>query len=476
MTQLLDIDSNFVCHRRQSQEGWYCPRMNLALVQSMREDLVNHEYNHFNLHVATPYGAFYSGLNSLAERLVIDYCQQVRRDRPNLKIKTPIYDHALALKTRSESEVESSEDRKYFDEVMGKYIVPWSRLVSLMSLMEGGMSAQATGPMMLDGHQLLGEFERLWYARSGRAVPNTILAISAEDCMNGTGCPLSVLEDGRKAGIGASHLIEAVATMLESKAGFLLPDDETQSDDFVEYRLVWGWYVLQLLEAGIYDKTKFLQYRNTFLVLANVSLFIPAGPYFAELRPENSRWRDIHPGWRFIKAVVASLKLGLVENVQLNGLEYSDAVCRECGWPTVSEFLEFGENLDDNGELAELIRASFAHQKNAQKAVPDMDKTSENWNNFTHRFGLLTWVSANDHFVHAFQDAEACNHHVQRAIVSEWTWTVMLGGKPVPGQVFDFGVSFSTLFDNSVQSDADIYERLAETNPWMQPRHYENFE
>lgn len=463
---LSEIDRNYLDARRRSARGWYAPRLNLIYVESADAVLLNHELNHFIVHMATPYGTLFKGLNALADRLVLDYCKWMRRAAPDEAIVAPIY--KFASKVRA-ADILGIAPEPFLSSV-DRYISPWSSLIALGSIFEGGLSRAACRPKMMEAIKLLATFERLWYGRAGRSNSAPALQIPVNDFCDGTACPLSPLPDGRWVGVGARHLIEGIATCVESEGGFL-HDESEAIEDFVEYRLFWGWYIPLLLRAGVCDRERAIATRNTFMVLANLALFIPAGPYFCELRREGHSWRDIHPGWRFLKAATGSIELGLIDDLQRDGLAFADEVCRKCGWPTVSDFFDHATALPDENGLADATRLAFAHQKAAQARDFDAVAVAGLWDRYMQAYGPAIWVEDAGQFVCALDTAER-NALAINLFISRWCDTVMVTGQPTPNRVFALGLPLGELFYRTGLSNEELFRLYIERNGWMDPAFY----
>lgn len=76
-------------------------------------------------------------------------------------------------------------------------------------------------------------------------------------------------------------------------------------------------------------------FKNTFLALCDLALNIPI-QFAGSARSHPINWIDLHPGWRFVRALSAARSLKPIRRYDADYGRFVGALCRQLGWSTPS--------------------------------------------------------------------------------------------------------------------------------------------
>jgi tetratricopeptide (TPR) repeat protein len=168
-------------------------------------------------------------------------------------------------------------------------------------------------------------------------------------------------------GLTTRNILEAQARLLELRAlgtvgAFELADEVMREGDSSNESAV-----LRLM--GAIHGVKF-QYSpeqlTTVAALIDLALFVPLDPGCTRLWSKCQLWEDIHPAHRYVSAVQATEKLGLLEKME-DYDRYLESVCDVAGWLRPQEILsatlpvlEKGGSIYDRFAVA-LLRLRSEH-------------------------------------------------------------------------------------------------------------------
>lgn len=314
-----------------------------------------HELSHYYLHVSTPYGFFLRRLSRLSDSCAIGYCLEFQQAFSGRRIPYPIYVFSRNWLTRKEASAPTPEEY-VLTHTIRKHVKPWSHLRFLLEVMEGsgwGDLAQSN------------ERAKDFLNRSPKRALDFLLEFEAMEAShfpvgNKTGAPpLKPIPDerpacpfipdslGRYSAFGGHHVFEGVAQVIENPYNIT----EEHIAQNMDYWLLW-LATISSFESTPTSQEKATGLVNTFLALCDLSLFTPVGALYRSLRTETMDWTDIHPGYRFMKALQASRKIGFLTELSSDKLlAYQESICARLGWPSPREFILLGIFLEGNKEL-----------------------------------------------------------------------------------------------------------------------------
>jgi hypothetical protein len=140
------------------------------------------------------------------------------------------------------------------------------------------------------------------------------------------------LDGSRETPIGAAALLESRAFFLELGLGYQPP----RPQDGIYFDAIGAIYNALKPHNCSPDEI-----RDTFLVIADLSLYTPIGRY-ATLRKKNS-WTEVHPGYRLLSLADVARITGPFKSADRIGIfEYQDKLCNELSWVGPREFLVTG--------------------------------------------------------------------------------------------------------------------------------------
>lgn len=455
--------------RSDGGTGWYSPRLNVGVVSSTTEPVMDHEFNHFQFQYSNTHGYLSTTLHRTAEELVIAYCRERLAKTGGGPITAPIYPAVRRAIRESGEDAVSAAAREC--------IVPWSHLSHLERIFDGGGEA-SLGEVGCDtAVAILHAFEE----RMAEPPPNgarlrPFPAVLADASLKA--CP-RFRHGPTEFCVGASHLLEAVASIVESTNQELLDGATGALTSASLYWSLWAWFVSEMVGRGViietgapFTEAHLLRLRHTFLAIAQLALFVPCGRHFGSLRSRWTTWADVHPGYRFLNIVSEMERFGFIDDVQTGTLPLSDVICRHFGWPRIAEFFDASESLQAARPYDEAIKLSFAHQKVVQRALVNESENEQRLMAFLQECGPVFFSQGTLPAVHWFRDEGPLNRAVQTAIVSEWCWIVCMVGPPTRDSVLNFGVDLSKVYNDAQVTADSLYGRLVRDNPFMDARHY----
>ncbi|MCS5692623.1 hypothetical protein NZK33_11585, partial [Cyanobium sp. FGCU-6] len=100
----------------------------------------------------------------------------------------------------------------------------------------------------------------------------------------------------------------------------------------------------------------------TFLPLSELALFTPVGHIYGCLRTANNSWSDIHPGYRFVKAVNCLNTSDWIESMDPDQCKLLQIrICNRLGWSMPDQFLQIGASLHlEQDSSRYLVRHKYA--------------------------------------------------------------------------------------------------------------------
>jgi hypothetical protein len=84
----------------------------------------------------------------------------------------------------------------------------------------------------------------------------------------------------------------------------------------------------------------YLKTHRTFQALAELALFTPIGYYYSPLRTKDMEWYDIHPGHRFMRALIIIAEFNIWIEAEQDIIDYQNDLCEIMKWIKPRVFLE----------------------------------------------------------------------------------------------------------------------------------------
>lgn len=317
---------------------------------STAANITAHELNHYWLHSSTPYGAVLDELAELAGRETIQYCAGLYND--GQPIPMPAVEVARAFKERRIS----SERFGRLRSLAGRHVVPWTHDVLLENWFEGRDLRSVRSADLARLLRWLIDYED----RSRAMRPDEELftdppppfadyqrrfVLFWASFLDSNERPAFPTIGTREAGarpLGAQHLFEACAQQVERV-------DETFWNRAPRsvLDLYWGLFASFVANyPGTADSADgFRSVVSTFMVVADLALFIPVGRVYGRLREDSMRWEDLHPGWRLQQLLNVLTPGDWLEGVDDQAPRLQSRLSIALGWPQPDQFLALGARL-----------------------------------------------------------------------------------------------------------------------------------
>jgi tetratricopeptide (TPR) repeat protein len=171
-------------------------------------------------------------------------------------------------------------------------------------------------------------------------------------------------------GLTTRDILEAQARLLELRAlgsvgAFELADQVMREGDSTNQSTV-------LKVMGAIQGVRFqypVELLTTVSALIDLALFVPFDPACRRLWSKCQLWEDIHPAHRYVRAVRASEKLGLLEKME-DYDRYLEEVCNVAGWLRPQEILSATlPALDKGGSIYDRFAAALLRIRNEHPGV-----------------------------------------------------------------------------------------------------------
>jgi hypothetical protein len=324
---------------------------------ALGQDLVFiHELSHFLQTATTPYGLFLHFLDCFQNRKVRDLCQSYMAVNPAGKIYIP------ARNWLRES------NGSFFESLRRDYLQPWEAAAFLRNVLEGLQNCSAS--KAIKALRMIDVVDEVSYSDQQQACP----PINYQSCR-----------------IGGHDVCEFAATLLEVIEIFSSARHGSPPS-VLEPLLDRHFSGYDALFKHVYDHTGFMspsRFALICLALGEVALFTPL-PFLFDSSDGNIsyEWSALHPGWRFLKAleVVEQVEPPKEQRIDKEYNRFLDAICRLCGWPTVSDVLSAGARIDPGDDL---ILSMFVESCKLRKKFPTLfvhPNQYSNWDVLWKRF------------------------------------------------------------------------------------------
>jgi hypothetical protein len=335
------IDARFG-RRHSASGGWYDYREDyLFIADSTSPNLpisraCTHEVIHFLEHCSTPYGHLKDQLERTRVKKCVEFLTEYTEE-----VYCPIFSWAQRLlHSSSHGHSPAHFNQVPSPDLIGRCLKPWSATVVLESCLDGEEhNSKYSETAMCD---------LVDYLESECLIPQSLAFVSkhAPPTGNATSSAIQTMtlcsEAGelKKLSIGAKHASESIAQILEQ----IEPTNPlNMGNDYLAFPLMT--YAC-LVESGVPDNRLANAAGCTCLALADLALFSPLGSPYAGLRQPHMTWQDVHPGFRFQKAIqfILSSKKWITSVGDCESL--ANEVCDRFEWPRPRDFLELAASSE----------------------------------------------------------------------------------------------------------------------------------
>lgn len=336
--------------------------------------IVNHENIHFFQHAGTPYGALMQSLLDEQTLAVDNYIVKCKETFADNLVPVPVtafhellnLQRPLPIKPRNNLELIDIlpitlrwEQARILEEILE------ARDITSINPMDATSSIQNAIRYLEEAHNQhldkdpfidMNEYLRLGGHLQSFAITASVIN---NDC--NSLCPVAYkrLSD-MHVPVGGLAVMEGMALLsersifenkvIEDLAGLCL--DPTKSIYTCTWEIMFEQYlnIFNLEQENLFHRpdwrSRINTIYNTFLSLSELALFAPVGYIYGCLRRAGNSWSDIHPGYRFIKAVnclnasdwIESMDPDLCKLLQIQ-------ICNRLGWSTPDQFLQIGASL-----------------------------------------------------------------------------------------------------------------------------------
>ncbi|MCA9123957.1 MAG: hypothetical protein H6822_20425 [Planctomycetaceae bacterium] len=411
-----------------------------------------HEFVHILEHCSTPYGFLLDELNFRQNLLIQEFLKAV--DGP---ITVPIYNWAVTERKRVSSSATATE---IFENLFKRFLQPWSICLHIVNAFEGKDNKYIRTSTIGEDATFLAVCE---------AVPGTATDLDAVDdvlvveLMEELSCPsISWVGDARTTSFpyGAHHISEGLAQLHE---GLERCFDSQREHEYL---------ALPFKVIDFVGKNRFAHMQKhafvTYQVIADLARFTPAGMYYGRLRPQNSTWKDIHPGYRFELALETVAQSDAWVDDLNDAESLAQFVCEERGWTQPREFLELGASnehltvrrhrdacrirLDDFMAFGQIKHATEKGSAVAAFFSDHMPMTLH------PDYGTVCCFPETEH------EPIIAAEHVRNLFISDTCWCAMMNGIPsLP--ILPAGLLLEEY--TGKKTEVEFAEHLESEHPWL---------
>jgi hypothetical protein len=473
------------------ENNWYSYKLNTIWLGNTGgvgkfADAAAHELSHYLMHVFTPYGAFLDELNNMQQNQVLNYCIEVF-SRSLDKVRYPVYHFAKDLLSYGGKAEVSVGNPTVFRNAAERYVKPWSHSVLLENVMEANDTPNVRAASESNFLESLRAVEK--YSDSNLYDDDHLFETPARDdsplpprerrepldtWMEGEQPSLACVHmgwgDGRQYPVGAIHIIESLAQLVETF------DGDTwhrlhRSPAGHPYLMLWLLANMKLKSHIEESQESFNRLLYTFRALCDLALFVPAGGVYGRLRPRITAWFDLQPGCRFLRAVDAIPKVGWVENLERDLESFQEAVCRDMGWTQPRRFLELGARLKHPEFLAhrDACRLRLEHPS----AHLDVGLEAIEGDGFVARHLPLMYMSTRNELTISEEGAGAFPR-IMSYFLPQLCRAIMLSRELNYHEMLPQHIEFEGLFSN-IKSTNDWLELIFGAVPSLKPSNFQPY-
>lgn len=313
-----------------------------------------HEATHFFVHSSTPYGAFLDELSSCQHELAARFLNQIDGE---------VFVPVLAWVDQWRHKGGGSLSVHYppnFDTLVGTCIEPWELLDNLEAILTAVAIQPGSAITEKMAVEQLIKCEQLLHTVAGslevgRTVPN-LPGQEAGPAVPEVGWEWEPTERPVTAPVGSLHMDEAIAQLQEGMGVSLW------ERRYIDYCVAFGITVMKYGLKAISEVPKGnRRLPATCLALADLSFFTPIGLLYSQFRTPTMAWTDLHPGYRFLKALdVVAQENAWIDSLDEMG-ELGRMVCDQLKWVPPKTFLNLRaeEGSERHRMACSLRRAHF---------------------------------------------------------------------------------------------------------------------
>lgn len=322
--------------------------------------VATHEMSHYYLHASTPYGFFLRRLAHLSDSCVLGYCLDFQKAFGGRRIPYPIYLFSREWLVSEEAQTSATE-KSVLTQLVEKHVKPWSRFRFLLDVIEGSgwgdlkQSVERAQDFLNRSPKkaldFLLEFEAMDAIRfpvRDKADDSLLTPYACPSIPEDMpACPLLTDHLGRVSAFGGHQIFEGLAQAVELTA-------DITAEKLSQHLDYWGLWLAAISEFQVTQSSRETANKllATFLAVCDLSLFTPIGALYGVLRTDTMDWTDIHPGFRFRKALKAGGSIGFLTELSSDKLlEYQEKICTLLGWPSPRKFVQLGMLLKGDKEL-----------------------------------------------------------------------------------------------------------------------------
>jgi len=426
-----------------------------------------HELSHFFLHSYTPYGLFLSEIAITQSRLVRRYINYYQHEIQK-KIFFPIYFFAKGIKKLAGlTHVEKFEINK----LIRRYIKPWADMCYLENIFEGRNLLSVQKANQDDAIKALIAIEGMMFEEFNELIK----PIGVNTCFNSCGtsvCPVINIKQ-RDYYFGAKHIIESIATNEE----WITHESMKALVGSQQLQVYAGPYLCVIdkylkVHRGTLGNNDYKIIDNTFAALAELSLFTPIGYYYSPLRNANMKWGDIHPGYRFLKALDITVKANIWVLKSEDIAVFQGNICDVLDWTRPELFLEKGSELD--GKLFKEYKkhkAACLIKLSHKEAFIDLENKHRNSNKLLDeeiRYFLSHYLPNMiiDGELRLLESMDDVAYSLMNCFLNRFTWSIMMESHIDYGEMLPKNIPLN-------QSRGELIDMLLSRMPEFLPTNFE---
>lgn len=310
----------------------------------------HHELTHWIQHIGTAYGHLITSIDSGVCQTAINTVKRLRILDKGIRIKKPLLRWALLVGERVGDREADPVEEYVLNQVAG-------------ACTEQNVWAYMEGVTISDSATASRQVEALCcgYEESDRCVEFWRRVADQESSSKVSSCPLGL----DSLPLGGHALLEGHARACEWLLYLTAPRQEDAhsltldepSEWFGDYSRAFDLFLNKrgLRRSAVLARSKWIGLLTEFTVLCDLALETPIAAPYRRLWSNSMRWRDFHPGWRFLKLLELSDRSRdwLEDDLNDKYRRTVEMACIQFGWPTLDQFRDV--RVGRGGTHGELI-------------------------------------------------------------------------------------------------------------------------
>jgi len=386
-----------------------------------------HETTHLYQFSSTPFGYYFYSLRAFQSNQIVAILRLLQES--GLKVKYPLVDFLSTLRPKEKYEqLWSVLYCWYLAEITYLYFAGDREIFFRQQKLNPLLEKQFMFARFLEMEKLI----RDYYCATGRRFKYTDHNLSINEANVQQEMATQVLK--ATGNLDVMSVLESWAKVSEywespygSSVDFNSLFPETMTNESSKY-----YFLLNLAKSRL-KKLNLKEFVLTYSALAELALFSPILPQYAELRKERGlSFNDLHPFNRLFRGINAAAEIEPIRDLENDYPRFIEEVCARTGWPTTMEISQVTQKnfphleqelLGENYIKAQQLRNQMPHAFIDMSVwfSPKTDVTAELTYYFTHpviEFLDKTLLHHDKYIVIYFASQYLLNEYLRKLLLS----------------------------------------------------------